>query len=238
MKKLFLTFYSFNPLLSVLLGHLNETNEKALFIKRFDRGSNDERIHFEEFNSLLNKKGDDKYDASYDDIGRFIRNCSLCPNPDQTCLTVYKRILAYILIGNTDAHLKNFAMFHMNDRSLVLTPMYDIVAASFYTQFSELALKINNQKYKIFGGLKPKNLVNLGRNGFGLSDDEILSAVKSLEVNLQPTIQVLKNFEYVENNFEYILKEAKTKTFIIESITKRWNGSFHGIDKYLNKSRK
>lgn len=198
-----------------------------MFIKRFDRGSNNERIHFEEFNSLLNKRNDDKYDASYDDIGRFIRNCTLCPNPDQTCLTVFKRILAYILIGNTDAHLKNFAMFHTNG-SLVLTPMYDIVSTSFYPKCSQLALKLNNQSYEI-SGIKPKHLVNLGRSGFGLSDDEVLSAVKSLEANLQWTIDVLKN---VENSYEFI---EKTKWFIIESINKRWNGSFNGVAKFLRK---
>ena len=211
---------------------LSEMGEKALFVKRFDRNENDERIHFEEFNSLLGKVSDDKYDASYEDIGHFIRTCQKCRDPHQTCLTVYKRILASILIGNTDAHLKNFAMFYMSDGSLTLTPMYDVVCSSFYPKFVELALKINNQKYDI-GDVKPKNLVKLGRDGFGLSNDEIRKAVYDLETNLETTIAVLQEFQ--DKN---ITSESKTKKVLIEIIKKRWNGSFNGIPNFLNKSVK
>lgn len=154
-----------------------------MFVKRFDRDDNIERIHFEEFNSLLGKVSDDKYNASYDDIGSFIRNCQKCRDPHQTCLTVYKSILASILIGNTDAHLKNIAMFHMPDGSLTLTPIYDVVCSSYYPKLNKVALKINNQKYDI-ARVKPKHLVNLGRFGFGFSDEEIKSVVLSLKENL------------------------------------------------------
>lgn len=208
---------------------LKEINEKVLFVKRFDRNANDERIHFEEFNSLLDKGTDEKYNASYDDIGRFIRDSDMCQGHQRlTCLAVYKRILAYILIGNTDAHLKNFAMFH-TAHSLVLTPMYDVVCSLFYPQFNQLALKINNQNYNICN-VKPKILVNLGIHGFGLSKDEIRSAVECLGANLEETINVLKNF-----NDEHIVKETKAKQALVDIINKRWNGSVNGIPKYLDK---
>ena len=95
-----------------------------------------------------------------------------------------------------------------------------------------LALKINNQAYEI-ANLKPKSLVNLGRTGFGLSDEEIMSAVTSLEANLQPTIGVLGSFEN-----EYITKDERTKMFLVDTLNKRWNGCFKGITKYLEKNKK
>lgn len=202
-----------------------------MIVRRFDRGPNNERFHFEEFNSLLNKAIDDKYNASYDEIGLFILNSSMCQNSHQTCLRVYKRILTYILIGNTDAHLKNFAMFHAAG-SLVPTPMYDILCSSFYSKFTQLALKINNQVYQV-SDLKPKHLVNLGRQGFGLGDNEITSAVKSLESKLESTVDFLERFQN-----DFISREAKTKRALIDIISKRWNGSFKGIFTYLDKRKK
>lgn len=118
--------------------------------------------------------------------------------------------------------------------------MYDVVCSSFYPKFAELALKINNQKYDI-GNVKPKNLVKMGRYGFGLSDDEIRKAIYDLETNLAKTIDVLKDFKD-----KYITSESNTENTkmieiilkLIEIILKRWNGSFNGIPTYLNKSVK
>ncbi len=42
---------------------------------------------------------------------------------------LFRRILICFLTGNTDAHLKNFAMFHAPD-GLRLMPAYDLVAAA------------------------------------------------------------------------------------------------------------
>jgi hypothetical protein len=87
-------------------------------------------VHFEEFNQLLGKySGDDKYEGAYEDIGQFILRTPSCIPAEADRLL--RRILACLLVGNTDAHLKNFAMFHARD-GLRLTPAYDLVAASFY----------------------------------------------------------------------------------------------------------
>ncbi len=52
---------------------LEGVNEQALLVKRFDRLPSGTKRHFEEFNQLLGKRsGDDKYDASYDDMAKFV----------------------------------------------------------------------------------------------------------------------------------------------------------------------
>ena len=45
--------------------------------------------------------------------------------------SLYGRILAGFLLGNTDMHLKNFALFSTN-MGMRLTPSYDQVSASIY----------------------------------------------------------------------------------------------------------
>src|SRR5665213_3983723 len=49
---------------------------RELIVRRFDRRpSRRTKIHFEEFNRLFGRRsGDDKYDSSYEDMARFIRN--------------------------------------------------------------------------------------------------------------------------------------------------------------------
>ena len=82
---------------------------RVLIVPRFDRRPvSHTKIHFEEFNQLLGRRsGEDKYDASYEDMGKFIRTTPGCTPVDAWRL--YRRILTCFLTGNTDAHLKNFA---------------------------------------------------------------------------------------------------------------------------------
>ena len=87
-------------------------DEPALLIKRFDRGA-DGRIHFEEFNQLLMRSSRTKYEGAHKDMAEFILHTEGCL-PTQAYL-LYRRILAGFLLGNTDMHLKNFAMFHTQE---------------------------------------------------------------------------------------------------------------------------
>jgi serine/threonine-protein kinase HipA len=83
--------------------------EPALVIKRFDR-TLEGRVHFEEFSQLLQLKSKDKYNGSYKEMGEFILATKDCLPIESYRL--FSRILAGLLLGNTDMHFKNFAMFH------------------------------------------------------------------------------------------------------------------------------
>ena len=85
--------------------------ERSLLVKRFDRTEDGKRIHFEEFNQLLGNRSEDKYEACYEHMADFIiQNGDICLRAE--CDTLFRRVMACILTGNTDAHLKNFAMEH------------------------------------------------------------------------------------------------------------------------------
>lgn len=216
---------------NVEISFIDQLMEKALIVERFDRyysHENAKRKHFEEFSQLFNKLSEDKYDFSYDEMGFFLRTCPLCKNED--LLKLFKRILACILIGNTDGHLKNFAMFHNNDRSLSLTPMYDIVASSFYQELNTLALTINGKKDAKINDLKPKDIVELAFNpkGFGIDGKVLISIIDEFNIYKKNAITFLKG----ENLNENVQKK------LISIIQKRWNGSFERIKPYLIKRNK
>lgn len=137
------------------LMHLPSINEDALIIPRFDRTPTGKRLyHFEEFNQLLGHySGEDKYNGGYEEMGQFILNSPNCIPAEVDPLL--RRILACLLVGNTDAHFKNFAMFHTAD-GLRLTPSYDLVASSYYKEYQSIALQVCGIKDLSIGKLEAK----------------------------------------------------------------------------------
>ena len=120
--------------------HVPAVKEDALIISRFDRTPTGKRIHFEEFNQLLGKySGDDKYQGAYETMGQFILRTPGCIPAE--AYRLMRRIFACLPVGNTDAHLKNFAMFHKRD-GLRLTPAYDLVAGATYPEYQTIALPL------------------------------------------------------------------------------------------------
>ena len=59
-------------------------------------------------------------------------------NPRCSLLDVdrlFRRILVSILLGNNDAHMKNFGLLYFADQ-LRLSPFYDVLAAALYPAVS------------------------------------------------------------------------------------------------------
>lgn len=194
--------------------------EPALLIKRFDRAP-EGRLHFEEFNQLLGQSSRTKYDGAHKDMADFILGTDGCL-PTQAYL-LYRRILAGLLLGNTDMHLKNFAMFH-TEAGLRLTPSYDQVAASLYN-YKTLALTIAGSKDHPIGDLKGRHLTLLGEE-FGLSPAAIIMALEGLEKHIDAAKDAIQ---------EAPLGTADFKDNLIKLIGKRWNGTFALIGKTLSK---
>ena len=48
-----------------------------------------------------------------------------------------------VLVGNSDAHGKNFSLLHHRDGSIELTPVYDVVSTLYYVD-GELSMSIDD----------------------------------------------------------------------------------------------
>jgi serine/threonine-protein kinase HipA len=201
--------------------------ERALLVKRFDRLPSGAKRHFEEFNQLLGKRsGDDKYDASYDDMARFIVETPGCTRVDAWRL--FRRVLVCFLTGNTDAHLKNFAMFHTGD-GLRLTPAYDLVAAALYPEYRHIALAIGNAANLELGALAPKHIVGLSAS-YGLSEPVLVEAIEALERHR-------KAAEKAVLAAAKRIGEEQLGQRLLDLMERRWNRSFKSIGPYLSKKR-
>ncbi len=195
--------------------------EPALLIKRFDRAP-EGRLHFEEFNQVLGRSSRTKYDGAHKDMADFILGTDGCL-PTQAYL-LYRRILAGLLLGNTDMHLKNFAMFHTS-AGLRLTPSYDQVAASLYN-YKTLALKIAGSKDHPIGDLNGRHLTLLGEE-FGLSPAAINMAAQGLEKHIEAAKDAIQDAP---------LGGADFKDNLIKLIGKRWNGTFQNLGTLIGKA--
>ena len=120
------------------------SDNKELFImERFDLDGV-QRLGMEDFCVLAGKQSEQKYTGSYEMGARIV---SLYTQ-DQSEVERYFRYVAFsCLVGNGDAHLKNFALLYSTVQhapTLKLSPMYDVVNTTCYpTHDKELALKLN-----------------------------------------------------------------------------------------------
>jgi serine/threonine-protein kinase HipA len=93
--------------------------------KRFDRTKGGERIHFASAMTLLgHTDGTDFQDeVSYLDLAEFIIRKGA--RVDQDLEELWRRIVFYISISNSDDHLRNHG-FLLTDQGWILSPAYDI----------------------------------------------------------------------------------------------------------------
>ena len=214
-----------DTVVEMTLASLRGVAERSLFIKRFDRTEDGKQIHFEEFNQLLGNRSEDKYEACYEHMADFIiQNDDICLRAE--CDTLFRRVMACILTGNTDAHLKNFAMEYTGS-GLRLTPSYDLVAAACYPQYQTLALGIEGAENMRIGSIGPKNIVRLGKL-FRLPDKAVMLAVSDFASRLD------KAHSAVDAS-KGIGQDIKDK--LHQQMEKRWNGTFDSIGTYLSKRR-
>ena len=124
--------------------------KKVFCVRRFDRiqdGNKIRRVHQEDMCQALGIMGDKKYQAdggpSVKDIYRLISEKSSNPIADMRSLL--SSVIFQFLIGNCDAHGKNFSFLEEKDSS-VLSPAYDIVSTAIYPSLTrKLSMKIGDE---------------------------------------------------------------------------------------------
>ena len=114
-----------------------------LAVQRFDHLPGGARVHMEEFNQVLGYTPRQKYGKSggklhgkgvLHDWATMLRVLNrLSSQPVQDTREFLARMVAFILMGNTDAHLKNWALVYPDGRVPQLAPVYDpVCVAAFF----------------------------------------------------------------------------------------------------------
>ena len=120
-----------------------------LVIERYDRtaaGDGIRRIHQEDFCQALAIPPERRYqDEGGPSLAQSFALLDACVRPALDRLELLRRVLFNYLIGNADAHGKNFALLHQTDGP-VLAPAYDLVCTSIYSDHTDrMAMKIGGK---------------------------------------------------------------------------------------------
>lgn len=179
--------------------------EFAYAIKRFDRQTDNRRIHIEDFAQVLNVSSRRKYDASnYDTIGRVLLNAT--KQGMQDARQFVRRLAVNVLLANTDAHLKNWSVYYPDGRTPELSPAYDIITSLTYINDHSAAL--NMARVKDFYQIDTKIWQRLSER-IGLPAD-------ALDNELQETVSLARQ------HWPSLLSELPIPRAVLEALRIHW----------------
>ena len=120
----------------------------AYITKRIDRIKKG-KLAMEDMCQLTERLTEDKYQGSYEQIGKAIQKYSVTPGLD--VVNFFELVLFSFLTGNADMHLKNFSLLEQPGLGMTLSPAYDLVNTTLVNPADEeeLALNLNGRKKKI-----------------------------------------------------------------------------------------
>ncbi len=172
-------------------GFVAPLDEPALMVTRFDRGPRGETLRLEDCAQILCKPHGPgyagKYDAAYEDIAAVIRRFSVRPAIDLA--RFFRRLIVFALIGNSDAHLKNFSLLE-TAAGLRLSPAYDVVNTAIYERFDQtLALSLAGRKWQL-DELSAAIFIAFGRE-IGLADRAVAQILRDLRKRVRAAAAII-----------------------------------------------
>ncbi|MEH0876400.1 HipA domain-containing protein [Pectobacterium cacticida] len=191
-------------------------------MEQFDIDDN-HRLAMEDFGVLSGKSNEQKYMSSYE-IGAKIVSFY---TQNYSQIELYWRYVIFsCMVGNGDAHLKNFSLLYKQGREpeLKLSPLYDVVNTKIYpTIDNKLALKLR----------KSKDFPNR---------DDLIKFARDLKI-INPERIIEEMADIINDNLkqsELFLGFPELKKSISESLTKSVakNNVFVVLDKKRTKKRK
>lgn len=203
-------------------------NGKFLLVERFNYDhSTSTFLGFEEVLSLIGKNSTEKYCGSYEKVAKVIYSVSTNKIEDMKYL--YKTIVMNFLLGNGDAHLKNFGVIYSSDLSDIrLSPAYDIVNTLCYIFKDKPALTMKGNKLW-FG---KNDIIKYGITHCMLSRSdaekhylECLNAVRETMTEISSYIKTHPDFKRIGTRMiDTITELMKMKTIkeIPDEIIRNW----------------
>lgn len=109
---------------------------KLIVIERYDRVVHDdgsvERLHQEDFCQAAGMPPDRKYEEDGGPSLRRIAGIVQAVASRESVETLLRAVTLNVLIGNGDAHAKNFSLLHEGSGGLRLAPLYDLMSTLWY----------------------------------------------------------------------------------------------------------
>ncbi|DAB38857.1 MAG: hypothetical protein A2023_07230 [Sulfuricurvum sp. GWF2_44_89] len=172
------------------------SNDRKMFImKRFDIHE-DRYLGFEDMCSILSKGTDAKYEGSYEDIAKVLKNG--VADSSESLEQLLKALIMNHLLRNGDAHLKNFGLvYEGNGEKCRMAPIYDVVTTTVYKPKDVPALKLS-------GGRKwwvEKTYSNFAKMTCKISDKRYYEIIDECESGVAKAKEEIDEFKKEHPDF-------------------------------------
>lgn len=195
-----------------------------LLVERYDRMIGDDgdvkRVHQEDFCQAMGILPEDKYQS---EGGPGLRKCFELLNrvsalPAVDINNLLKAVIFNVIVGNCDAHGKNFSLIYSGDKNIVprFAPLYDLVSTAYYPHHStSMAMKIGGERdFKKFSKRNFEKFVKETDLSFAMFRDSVLelsSKVKSSTRSLR------SKYEKVSDLVDLIGKRVEEIERVVKS---------------------
>lgn len=163
---------------------------KMFIMKRFDIFEN-EYLAFEDMCVLTARGTEQKYEGSYEECARVIKNVISAQKRKESLKIFFKAIIMNHLLKNGDGHLKNYGILYKNDfQDSYLAPIYDVITTTVYIQNDIPALRLSDGKL----WWKEKTYKSFAKQSCGLSNSEYNTILEECEKAIIKTKKEISKF--------------------------------------------
>jgi len=181
---------------------IEESGRAHFLTRRFDRLSDNEKLHVQTFCAMMHYDFNDIYSYSYEQLFQTMRLLRLTyPEAEQ----MFRRMVFNVMAQNCDDHTKNFAFTMNQSGEWKLAPAYDICHAyrPGSVWVSQHALSVNGKRQ----GITRDDLLEVGRR---------MNVKKAPAIVKQVSGTVARWNEFAEQvKVEAVLRDAIRETLVI-----------------------
>ncbi len=181
---------------------------KMFIMKRFDIQDDNSYLGFEDMCVLTARGTQQKYDGSYEECARVIKDIISPQKRKESLRIFFKAIMMNHLLQNGDGHLKNYGILYKTDfENSYLAPIYDVITTTIYIKNDIPALRLGDGKL----WWKEKTYKTFASQSCGLSNKEYEDIVQVCKDAIFKTKQEIDEFksddkiaiEFLKNLKEY-----------------------------------
>lgn len=171
-------------------------NFKMFIMKRFDIGE-DKYLGFEDMCVLTARGTEQKYDGSYEECARVIKDIISAEKRKESLKIFFKALVMNHLLKNGDGHLKNYGIIYKNDfEDSYLAPIYDVITTTIYIKNDIPALRLSDGKL----WWKEKTYKTFANQSCGLSNSEYNTILNECQEAIITTKKEIK--EFIKQNLD------------------------------------
>ncbi len=169
------------------------SDDLSLFImKRFDVKEDGAYLGFEDMCVLTGRGTDEKYDGSYEEIVRVLKDIISPQHRKEAVKIFFTALIMNHFLQNGDAHLKNYGILYENDyEDARLAPIYDVITTTLYIKSDIPALRLADAKL----WWKEKTYKTFGKLSCGLSNKEYKEIIETCQNAIKLTKREIDAFK-------------------------------------------